>query len=281
MDPLARQWVVAQADRRSGAARDAYALPRQYRQQIAQNARSGDSAVNTPPQDRITAFWDAVAKRYDSPDNVAPPGTAAYSQWVDALRTVLPDPPAQVLDVGTGTGFVARIATELGHEVAAIDLSAAMIEAAAMRRSARPIAFTVGDAVDPQFPRGSIDAVISRSVLWTLREPERAFRSWYELLCPGGRVVAIYGLTPSLQDAPPPDNDASNQDRNFFERHFTAETQAALPAIHLSDHGLVLRAATAAGFRDVRTTALEMVRGWEVSPGSDLPYALIGFRPPT
>ncbi len=233
-----------------------------------------DSAL----QNRITAFWDAVAEHYDSPDNVALPDTTAYTQWVHALRTVLPDPPARVLDVGTGTGFVARIAAELGHDVSAIDLSTAMIEASAARDSARPITFTVGDAVDPPFPRRSIDAVVSRSLLWTLREPETAFRNWYELLRPGGRVVAIYGLAPSPQDPPAPDTDATNEDVHFFERYYTPETQAALPAMHLSDHEVLVRAATAAGFRDVRTTALEMVRGWETSPGSNLPYALIGFR---
>lgn len=234
--------------------------------------------MNTAPQDRITAFWDAIAEHYDSADNVAIPDTTAYTQWVDAIRTVLPDPPARVLDVGTGTGFVARIAAELGHEVAAIDLSAAMIDAA-QRNCTGPVTFTVGDAVDPPFPRRSIDAVISRSVLWTLRELDQAFRSWYELLRPGGRVVAIYGLAPSQQQAPTPDPDLVNKEPGFFERYYTPETQAALPAIHLPDHEVVIRAATAAGFREVRTTALEMVRGWETSPGSDLPYALVGFRP--
>lgn len=235
--------------------------------------------MNTAPQDRITTFWDAIAEHYDSADNVAHPDTAAYTQWVDAIRTVLPDPPARVLDVGTGTGFVARIAAELGHEVAAIDLSAAMIDAA-QRNCTGPVTFTVGDAVDPPFPRRSIDAVISRSLLWTLRELDQAFRSWYELLRPGGRVVAIYGLAPSQHQAPTPDPDLVNKEPGFFERYYTPETQAALPAIHLPDHEVVIRAATAAGFREVRTTALEMVRGWETSPGSDLPYALVGFRPP-
>lgn len=280
VDRTTRQWAVAQADRQSDSARDAYTHVRQHGHRIAREGQSKDVTANTAPQDRITAFWDAIAKHYDSPENVPFPDTAAYTQWVDALRTVLPDPPARVLDVGTGTGFVARIAAELGHEVTAIDLSAAMIEAAAERGSARPVTFTVGDAVDPRFPRGSIDAVVSRSVLWTLREPEKAFRSWYELLRPGGRVVAIYGLAHSRQDSPAPDADATSEDRHFFEQYYTAETQAALPAIHLSDHEVVVRAATAAGFRDVSTTALEMVRGWETSPGSDLPYALVGFRPP-
>lgn len=64
----------------------------------------------------------------DSPDNVAAPGSDDYDHWVDALRSMLAGSPARVLDVGTGTGFVARIAAELGHHVTAIDASQAMLD---------------------------------------------------------------------------------------------------------------------------------------------------------
>lgn len=64
---------------------------------------------------------------------------------------------------------MARIAAELGHEVTAIDLSAGMVEASAVRDTGLGITFAVGDAVKPPFPAGSFDAVVSRSLLWTLR----------------------------------------------------------------------------------------------------------------
>ncbi len=227
-------------------------------------------------QDQITAFWDVVAPGYDSPDNVAAPSSADYDHWVEALRSVLPTPSARVLDVGTGTGFVARIAAELGHHVTAIDASQAMLDASSTRNPA--ITFAAGDAVAPVFPAGSFDVVVSRSLLWTLREPETAFRNWYQLLRPGGRVVAVYGLSPFMPGT------ASGHDRDdepgWFERHYTPETRAALTAMHLSDHDYLLDLAAAAGFVDVTVTPLEVVRGWETSPGSDLPYALVGYRPP-
>lgn len=115
---------------------------------------------------------------------------------------------------------------------------------------------------------------MSRSLLWTLREPDRALASWYELLAPGGRVVVFYGVS-LPRDAEPAD--ASDQP-TLFERHYTAETRSALPAMRLSSHDPLLHAARDAGFERTSTTAIDDLQGWETSPGSDLPYALVAHR---
>ena len=231
-------------------------------------------------QRRITAFWNTVAPNYETADNVAPAGTADYANWVAALRSVLPTPPTRVLDVGTGTGFVARIAAELGHQVTAIDLSVGMLDASPARDCGLAITFAVGDAVDPPFPERTFDVVVSRSLLWTLRRPELAFRNWYKLLAPGGRMVAIYGLSAAAGLELPPDAGAkdSGQEPTFFERHYTPDVREQLTAMYLADHQPLVTAAEAAGFRDVEVIPLEMVQGWETSPGSYLPYALSGTR---
>lgn len=231
-------------------------------------------------QRRITGFWNTVAPNYETTDNVAPAGTADYANWVAALRSVLPGSPTRILDVGTGTGFVARIAAELGHQVTAIDLSEGMLDASSARDCGLAITFAIGDAVDPPFPERTFDVVVSRSVLWTLRQPELAFRNWYKLLAPGGRMVAIYGLSAAAGPDPLPAAAAmdSGREPTLFERHYTAEIREELTAMYLADHQSLVTAAESAGFRDIEVIPLDMVRGWEISPGSDLPYALVGTR---
>lgn len=88
--------------------------------------------------------------------------------------------------------------------------------------------------------------------------------------------MAIYGLSAAEQpDGPAPEVDDAPA---LFSRHYTSETRAALPAMRLFDHEPLRRAAEQAGLVGVTETPLERVKGWETSPGSDLPYALVGHR---
>jgi hypothetical protein len=77
-------------------------------------------------QAHITAFWSTIASGYEAHGgNVAPYGTEGYQRWAEALDRVLPAPPADVLDVATGTGYLALAAAGLGHRVTAIDTAMA------------------------------------------------------------------------------------------------------------------------------------------------------------
>ena len=92
--------------------------------------------VTTPDdaQAHITTFWSDVAAGYEAhAGNVAEPGSAEHRRWVDALASVLPDGPADVLDLATGTGYVALAAASLGHRVTAVDLAPAMLDEPAPR----------------------------------------------------------------------------------------------------------------------------------------------------
>jgi SAM-dependent methyltransferase len=134
-----------------------------------------------------------VAADYEAhAGNVADYGSAEYQAWVDALASVLPEPPTDVLDVASGTGYLALAGAGLGHRVTAVDLAPAMVDELVVNAATRGLAVDarLGDAVAPGFSPASFDAVTSRHLLWTLREPAVAMANWRELLRPGGRLVA-------------------------------------------------------------------------------------------
>jgi ubiquinone/menaquinone biosynthesis C-methylase UbiE len=220
-------------------------------------------------QAHITAFWSTVARDYEAHSgNVAAYGTAAYQCWEDALAAALPDPPAEILDVATGTGYVALAAAALGHHVTAIDLSPQMLEELTARAANRGLSVDarLGDAVRPDFPPASFAVVTSRHLLWTLRQPAKAMTSWWHLLCPGGRLVAVDGFWFTDQDksgVPP-----------LFAQHYTSATTAELPLMRIDRPDPILEMLTAAGF--VELTAEPHP---ELALEGGVPYIFTAKRP--
>ena len=136
-----------------------------------------------------------------------------------------PDPPSDVLDVASGTGYLALAAASLGHRVTAVDLAPAMLDELVANATARGLAVDarLGDAVAPAFSPASFAAATSRHLLWT---PPRAsaMANWRELLRSGGRLVAVDGFWFTQWDdgeVPP-----------LFVEHYTADTRGELPFMH-------------------------------------------------
>ena len=220
-------------------------------------------------QAHITAFWSTVAWDYEAHSgNVAAYDTAAYRCWQDALARALPRPPAEILDVAAGTGYLALAAAALGHHVTAIDLSPQMHEELTAHAAARGLSVDarLGDAVTPDFVPASFGVVTSRHLLWTLREPAKAMANWRKLLCPGGRLVAVDGFWFTGQDesgVPP-----------LFAEHYTPATTAELPLMHIDRPGPILEMLAAAGF--VELTAEPHP---ELALESGVPYIFTAKRP--
>jgi SAM-dependent methyltransferase len=238
-------------------------------------APEGDSV-----QARITAFWSRTARDYEThPGNVAVPGTPEYDAWIAALRSALPARASDVLDVGAGTGFVSLIAAALGHRVTGIDLAEPMLEVARAESARRglDVRFILGDAVAPPFRAESFDAVMNRHVLWTLREPERAFASWRTLLHRGGTVVAIDALDAISDDDPDATNSKNEKPgEGLFERYYNRETRAALPVMHLKEWAQVVEMFEDAGFGDVRVHEIQGVQ--PATADAQRAHVVTGFR---
>lgn len=144
-------------------------------------------------QANINEYWTGRADSYDAHHRRQLGNPAIRTGWTNVWRHALPAAPARVLDVGTGTGHVALLLAELGHDVTGIDLSEGMLAKAREKAAAlpNPPDLRLGDAVAPDFPPGGFDVITSRYVLWTLRTPKAAAENWRALLRPGGLLAAV------------------------------------------------------------------------------------------
>ncbi|MFD3552033.1 class I SAM-dependent methyltransferase [Streptomyces goshikiensis] len=143
----------------------------------------------------ITAYWDAAAASFDEEPDHGLRQEHTRAAWARLLRSWLPGGPAEVLDVGCGTGSLSLLLAEDGHRVTGVDLAPHMVERAEAKLTAagRAGRFLVGDAAAPPTGQGRYDVVLSRHLLWTLPDPHAALREWVARLNPGGRLVLVEG----------------------------------------------------------------------------------------
>lgn len=146
-----------------------------------------------PLSDQIREYWDIDSATYDDSASHRPRTAFELAAWASALRRLLPPPPAKVLDVGAGTGFLSILLARAGFEVTAVDLSTGMLDRLRSNAEEAGVQVTTheGDATHP--PAGSFDAVVERHLLWTLPEPSAAVEAWHGS-APDGRLLLLESL---------------------------------------------------------------------------------------
>jgi ubiquinone/menaquinone biosynthesis C-methylase UbiE len=214
--------------------------------------------------DRIREYWDADAATYDATPSHAISDALESAAWRQALRDALPEPPARVLDAGAGTGALSLLAAELGYDVTALDLSAAMLARAQGKASERSLEdrmrFVVGAVGEP--PEGPFDAVMERHVLWTVPDPVAALRAWRDVAT---RVVLFEGLWGATDLATRAKDTTAETIRRVMrtasDHHapYPDEVLRELPLARLPSPTPLIDALHAAGWRGVRIKRLRDV----------------------
>ncbi|NUP53514.1 MAG: methyltransferase domain-containing protein [Catenulispora sp.] len=174
-----------------------------------------------------------------------------------------------LLDVGTGTGTVARAAVARGAKVTAIDAEPTMLDLA--RAKVPEAEFHLATVPDLPFDPATFDAVVGNFVLNHFGKPRSALAALCSTAKPGGRVAF------TVWPAEPPAG------RALFPR--AAEitegwVPSAFPAIEQADNFPRTEAGLAdllgeAGLEDVRTTVVDWehqttVDEWWISIGSGI-----------
>lgn len=141
--------------------------------------------------DRIKKFWEGEAELYCSSIEDELKGFQRDA-WKKVILEHAPRKDRlEILDVGTGPGFFPILLGEEGHSVTGIDLSENMIRFARENAGREGIQakFVTMDCQKLLFPEHTFDLVVCRNITWTLDDPEAAYREWYRVLRPGGRVL--------------------------------------------------------------------------------------------
>jgi ubiquinone/menaquinone biosynthesis C-methylase UbiE len=241
------------------------------------------------PQHNISTFWSSRAPEYDANAGHGLHTAEEHQVWLQTLRDLLPPAPADVLDLGCGTGFLAFLLAEIGHRVTGYDLADGMLAQARAKTVGltSPPRFETGDAVAPPVEDASVAAIASRHVLWTLVDPPRAFANWWRALRPGGRVVAINGLwkDTNIARARREGAAACPYGAAALERHrryYTPEVEARLPLMQAESESDFVIAFQEAGFVDVGVRRMLEIEAVEPVPDGGVPrarYVVVATRP--
>lgn len=137
----------------------------------------------------VQQMFTRIAHRYDLMNRLMTAGQDI--EWRKAvIRQARLEPNSRLLDLGSGTGDLAReaIAQQPGVEVVAADFTLEMMRVGDRNGS---LPWSAADALHLPFPDKTFDAIVSGFLMRNVGDVQEALKEQYRTLKPGGRVVIL------------------------------------------------------------------------------------------
>lgn len=150
------------------------------------------TANSTGDRAAIRRLFAHIACHYDRMNRLMTLGQDR--RWRrELLRRASLAPGSRLLDLGAGTGELARQAMLLQPDVwvVAVDITPEMIRLGRARLAGQPVAWVVADARHLPFPAAAFDAVASAFLLRNVTGLDVALHEQTRVLRPGRKLVAL------------------------------------------------------------------------------------------
>lgn len=163
-----------------------------------------------PPEEKaayVNRMFAEIAPRYDLMNRLMTGGQDV--SWRRELIGLCDLPPhGNLLDVGTGTGDIAKealrqhpgitaIGCDFTYEMMAVGQGSGPIERPSPQSPVPNPQFSQGDALHLPFPDNHFDAVTSGFLLRNVTDLDAALREQVRVTKPGGRVICLETAPPS------------------------------------------------------------------------------------
>jgi ubiquinone/menaquinone biosynthesis C-methylase UbiE len=139
--------------------------------------------------EKIGKYWDERSSVFDKEHD-----TEDINAWIHSLEKLLgTDKNKSVLDLGTGTGFLANMTAKLGYSTIGVDISKEMMSYAVRHAKAMEsnAVYIEGSALDLPFMDNTVDFIINARLIWTIVEPDVSIKEWLRVIKPGGTMFCF------------------------------------------------------------------------------------------